>query len=76
MAKVQETKSFEESLVELENIVRELEAGNVDLDKAIEKYSDAMKLAKLCSDKLTNATEKVNQILKDNGELEDFEIEE
>ena len=75
MAKSEE-KTFEESLVELENIVKELEAGNVDLDKAIEKYSEAMKLAKTCSDKLNNATEKVNQILKENGELEDFEIEE
>ncbi len=71
-----EEKTFEESLVELEGIVKELEAGNVDLDKAIEKYSEAMKLAKTCSDKLNNATEKVNQILKENGELEDFEIEE
>ena len=76
MAKTQDTKTFEESLVELETIVKELEAGNVDLDKAIEKYSEAMKLDKLCSDKLSNATEKVNQILKENGELEDFEIEE
>lgn len=76
MAKIQEEKTFEESLVELENIVKELEAGNVDLDKAIEKYSEAMKLAKVCSDKLSSATEKVNQILKENGELEDFEIEE
>lgn len=69
-------KTFEESLVELENIVKELEAGNIDLDKAIEKYSEAMKLAKVCSDKLNNATEKVNQILKENGALEDFSIEE
>lgn len=71
-----EEKSFEESLVELENIVKELESGNVSLDKAIEKYSEAMKLAKLCSDKLNNATEKVNQILKENGSLEEFKIEE
>lgn len=69
-------KTFEESLVELENIVKELESGNVDLDKAIEKYSEAMKLAKTASDKLNNATEKVNKILKENGELEDFEIQE
>lgn len=69
-------KNFEESLVELENIVKELEAGNVDLDKAIDKYSEAMKLAKVCSDKLNNATEKVNQILKENGVLEDFSVEE
>ncbi len=76
MAKKEEEKTFEESLVELENIVKELEAGNIDLDNAINKYSDAMKLAKSCSDKLNNATEKVNQILKENGILEDFEIEE
>lgn len=69
-------KTFEESLVELENIVKELESGNVSLDDAINKYSDAMKLAKSCSDKLNRATEKVNQILKENGVLEDFEIEE
>lgn len=71
-----EEKTFEESLNELEVIVKELEAGNVDLDNAILKYSNAMKLAKLCSDKLNNATEKVNQILKENGDLEEFEIEE
>ena len=75
MAKTQE-KTFEESLVELETIVKELESGDVDLDKAIEKYSEAMKLAKLCSDKLNNATLKVNQILKEDGTLEDFEVEE
>ena len=75
MAKTEE-KTFEESLTELENIVKELETGEVDLDKAINKYSEAMKLAKTCSDKLNNATEKVNQILKENGELENFEIEE
>ncbi len=75
MAEAKKEKTFEENLVELESIVKELEAG-VDLDKAIAKYSDAMKLAKSCSDKLNNATEKVNQILKENGVLEDFELEE
>lgn len=76
MATKNTEKTFEESLVALENIVKELEGGNVDLDKAIEKYSEAMKLAKACSDKLNHATEKVNQILKENGELENFEVEE
>ncbi len=76
MTTKKEEKTFEESLIELESIVKELETGEVDLDKAINKYSEAMKLAKTCSDKLNNATEKVNQILKENGVLEDFEIEE
>ena len=67
-------KTFEENLNELEAIVKELEAGDVDLDKAIEKYSEAMKLAKNCGDKLNNATEAVNKILKENGSFEDFQI--
>ena len=71
-----EEKTFEQKIKELELIVSQLESGNVDLDQAINKYSDAMKLAKSCSDKLNNATLKVNQILKENGVLEDFEIEE
>jgi len=76
MATKKEEKTFEESLVELENIVKELESGNVDLDKAIEKYTQAMKLVKYASDKLNNATIEVNKILKENGSLENFEIEE
>lgn len=75
MSKEEKELSFEESLKELENIVNELEAGNVPLDKAIEKYSEAMKLAKICGDKLNNATERVNKILQENGQLEDFELE-
>ena len=67
-------KTFEESLTELESIVKELEQGDVDLDKAISKYSEAMKLAKSCGDKLNNATEAVNKILSENGNLENFEI--
>ncbi len=67
-------KTFEESLNELEVIVKELESGNVELDKAIEKYTEAMKLSKFCSDKIEKATEKVNKILNNDGKLEDFEV--
>ena len=67
-------KTFEESLTELESIVKKLESGEASLDEAINEYSKAMKLAKSCSDKLTKATEAVNKILKENGTLENFEI--
>ncbi len=73
---MKEEKTFEENLNELENIVKELEQGNIDLEKSIDKYTEAMKLVKVCSDKLNNATEKVNKILTENGQLEDFEISE
>ena len=67
--------NFENKILELENIVKELESGEVSLDDAIEKYTKAMKLAKECSDKLNKATESLNKILKENGELEEFNIE-
>lgn len=69
-------KSFEEALEKLENIVKELENGNEPLDDAIKKYTEAMELAKYCSEKLKDATDKVNKILTENGELKDFKVEE
>ena len=69
-------KSFEDALKELEVIVGELESGNTELDQAINKYTEAMKLAKYCSDKLDNATKSVNKILNENKELIDFNVEE
>lgn len=69
-------KTFEQALEELEIIVKELETGTVELDTAIDKYTEAMKLAKFCSEKLKTATDKVNKILTEQGELKDFSIEE
>ena len=64
--------NFEDSLAELETIVKELESGETPLDKAIEEYTKAMKLAKGCSEKINKATESVNKILKEDGSLESF----
>ena len=67
-------KKFEEALDELNEIVKKLESGNIDLDIAIDEYSKGMKLAKLCSDKITNAKEQVNKIHTEDG-LVDFKVE-
>ena len=66
---------FEDKLNELEKLVLELEKGDVDLDDAINKYTEAMKLAKECSEKLKNAEENVNKILTENNKEEDFKVE-
>ena len=62
-----EEKKFEELMNELEVIVKDLENGNTDLESSIEKYTEAMKIVKVCSEKLENATEVVNKILQENG---------
>lgn len=69
-------KSFENALAELEGIVKELESGTVELDDAINKYTEAMQLAKFCHEKLNNATKKVNEILTDDNELKEFKVED
>ena len=76
MANAKKEMTFEEKIKRLESIVNELESGEVNLDDAIAKYTEAMKLSKECSDKLTEVTEKVNKILNENGKLEDFEVKE
>ena len=73
---VAKKESFEDKIKKLELIVSELENGEVDLDSAIDKYTEAMKLVKECDAELKNIEEKVNKIVSENGELEDFEVKE
>jgi len=69
------SESFEENLAKLEEIVNELEKGEVPLDTAIEKYSEAMNLVKMCEDKIEEVSQKVKKV-NESGQLEDFKPEE
>ena len=67
MAKKEEKElSFEESLQELETIVKRLEVGDVPLDDAINEFNKAMKLAKACDEKLKSAEEAITKLVDDN----------
>ena len=50
--------------------------GEIDLDDSIEKYTEAMKLVKECDKKLKSIEEKVNKIVLENGNTENFEMPE
>ncbi len=76
MKAVEKELSFEENIKKLETIVKELETGEVPLDDAINKFNEACMVAKVCDSKLKNATDAVNKILKEDGTLEEFKIEE
>ena len=76
MADTKKENNFEDKIKRLETIVSELESGEVNLDDAIDKYTEAMKLSRECSLKLNEVSDKVNKILKADGELEDFEVED
>lgn len=76
MDKEEKELTFEESLERLENIVKKLESGEVPLDDAIKEFNEAMNLAKKCDEKLKSAEEAITKIVKEDGSLEDFKVEE
>ena len=56
--------SFEEALKELEDIVRRLEGGDVELEKSIEIYERGAKLKAHCEARLKAAELKIEQIVQ------------
>lgn len=76
MATKKEELSFEENLEKLESIVKKLESGEVPLDNAINEFTEAMRLAKECDEKLKNAEEAITKLVNKDGEVVDFKIEE
>lgn len=56
--------TFEEALAELEGIVRQLEAGDVDLEKSIAIYERGAALKAHCETRLKSAELKVEQIVQ------------
>ena len=71
-----ETKSFEESLKELEIVVKNLENGNIPIEEAMKHFTKGIELAKFCNEKLTSIEQHVNKILTTDGELVNFELKE
>jgi len=71
---MEETRTFEENLKELESIVLELEKGELSLEESIAKFERGIKVSKTCNDKLENAEKRINILL--GNEEQNFEIEE
>jgi exodeoxyribonuclease VII small subunit len=63
-------KTFEQSMKQLEQIVQELESGDLSLEKAIKKFEEGVQLSKFCSKKLEETEKKISILLKDtNGQI-------
>ena len=65
--------SFEEALKELQNLVEELESGNVELEKSISLYEKGTKLKLYCEEKLKVAEAKISKVENETieADLED-----
>ena len=70
--------NLEKSLADLEELVEELESGDLPLETAMKKFEEGIKLTRGCQAALKDAEQKVQILLKSAGgdELTDFEVEE
>ncbi|HEU4476917.1 MAG TPA: exodeoxyribonuclease VII small subunit [Pyrinomonadaceae bacterium] len=59
-------KSFESSLEALEQIVRQLEQGELPLEKSLELFEQGIRLSKECQERLGQAERRIEILLRDN----------
>ena len=64
-------QTFEQALEQLEVLVRDLENGEIELNDAVTKYNEGMKLSKYCHDLLKDAEGVIVKMMKDD-KLVDF----
>jgi exodeoxyribonuclease VII small subunit len=58
-------KTFEQAMKQLEQIVQELESGDLALEKAIKKFEEGMQLSKFCARKLDETEKQVTLLMRD-----------
>jgi len=60
------SRSFESSLEELERIVRELEQGELPLERSLELFEQGVKLSRECQDRLNQAERRIEILMRDS----------
>ncbi|HBE82162.1 MAG: exodeoxyribonuclease VII small subunit [Blastocatellia bacterium] len=72
-------KTFEESLDQLEAIVKKLEDGDMPLEESLELFEKGIKLSRDCRERLMKAERRIEVLMKDaNGDigLEEIAVDE
>ena len=75
MVKIEKNLTFEENLKKLEDIVEQLESGEIDLERSVELYEKGMILKNNCEEKLKKVEIQIKKIKIENSQIkkEDFE---
>jgi exodeoxyribonuclease VII small subunit len=60
-------KDFESALKSLEEIVAQLEAGDLALDRALELFEEGVKITRFCNAKLEEAQRKVEMLTRNTS---------
>ncbi len=69
-------QSFEKAMEQLEKIVKDLEDGDLPLEKAMKKFEQGIKLTRFCSKKLDDTERKINLLIQDHeGNIDEVPFE-
>ena len=59
--------NFDESLARLEQIVSQMESGEMDLDAMVASFEEGQKLIQFCSKKLNEVERRIEVLVKDGA---------
>jgi exodeoxyribonuclease VII small subunit len=62
----EQPRSFEASLEALEQIVHQLESGDLPLEKSLELFEQGIRLSRECQERLGQAERRIEILLRDN----------
>ena len=62
----EEPRTFEASLEALEQIVRQLESGDLPLERSLELFEQGIRLSRECQDRLSQAERRIEVLMRDN----------
>ena len=66
----QPIQTFESSLEELEKVVKELESGDLPLERSIELFEKGVTLSESCRKQLEDAETRVEVLMRKDGKLQ------
>ncbi|MEH6558363.1 MAG: exodeoxyribonuclease VII small subunit [Oceanicoccus sp.] len=74
MTKAKKSIDFEEALDQLEELVEDMENGDLTLEESLKAFEQGIKLTRECQSALSQAEQKVQLLIEENGKLKTVDI--
>lgn len=66
---------FEKALSQLETLVTQMESGDLSLEESLKAFEQGVKLTRDCQQRLTEAEQRVQVLIEQQGELVSAELD-
>jgi len=76
MTREKKGMNFEKALSDLEDLVTQLEEGELSLEESLKAFEKGIKLTRDCQSALSSAEQKVQMLVEENGGYKTIDLEE